>query len=220
MTESELKQAIKKTAKTLNSRLRRLKNENLPSTADEMIDRAMKHNDPNITPSGYISGGTANMTLEQLKSKYKFIAGIMRNTQTVKQAREMVSRKAAEWNVNKEEAARRIRAGRVFYQVLGAQGYKWDSDQIHQAIQEFDETPTFEELENKLYEKFGADMQDTDDGREYLREWMNENNSIPPGVYAHEELNPITGDSTILYDDESFDENGNIVVNYEPDRFV
>lgn len=220
MNEAELKKAIKSATKTLNSRLRRLKNADLPSTADEMIDRALKHNDSNVTKSGYISGSTANMTLKQLQEKYKFITGIMRNTQTVKQAREMVERKAKEWNVNKQEAARRIRAGRVFYQVLGAQGYKWDSDQIRQAIEEFDETPTFEELENKLYEKFGAEMQDTDDGREYLREWMNNNNTIPPGVYAHEEVNPITGENTILYDDESFDENGNIVVNYEPDRFV
>lgn len=212
MTETELKSAIKSAAKTLNSRLRRLKNENLPSTADSMIANARAHKDPNVTASGYVSGSTSGMTMKQLNEKLKWIRGITSNTQTVTQARELVERKAREWGVKKEEAARRIRAGRVFYQVLGAQGYKWDSSRIHEAIEEFDETPTYEQLENKLYEKFGQDMQDEEQGRQYLREWMNEHNDIPPGVYAHVETNPNTGMDVILYDDESFDDDGNIIV--------
>ena len=118
--------------------------------------------------------------------------------------------KSREWGVKKEEAARRIRAGRVFYQVLGGQGYKWDSTQVHNAIQEFEKTPSFDELENKLYEMYGEKMQDEEDGGELLREWMNENNTIPPGVYAHVETDPNTGDDVIIYDDEYFDENGEL----------
>lgn len=210
MTENELKRAIKSAAKTLNSRIRRLKNENLPSSANQRIQDAQKYNSPLVTASGYVSGSTAGMTMNQLKSKLKWIRGITENTETVAQARELVEKNAREWNVNKEEAARRIQAGRVFYQVLGGRGYKWDSTQVHDAITEFDSTPTFDELENKLFEKFGQDMQDTVDGQERLREWMNENNEIPNGVYAHHETNPRTGRDEIIFDDEFFDDDGNL----------
>ena len=210
MTESELKKAIKSAAKTLNSRIRRLKNENLPSSTNQRIQDAQKYNSPLVTASGYVSGSTAGMTLKQLESKLKWIRGITENTETVAQSRELVNKRAAEWGVKKEEAARRINAGRVFYQVLGGQGYKWDSTQVHNAITEFDKTPTFEELENKLYEMYGEKMQGEEDGSELLREWMNENNEIPPGVLAHKETNPRTGLDEIIYDDEFFDENGDL----------
>lgn len=210
MTENELKRAIRSAAKSLNSRIRRLKNENLPSSTNQRIQDAQKHKSPLVTTSGYVSGSTAGLTMNQLQAKLKWIRGVMENTETVTQARALVEQKAKEWGVKKEEAARRIQAGRVFYQVLGGQGYKWDSTQVHDAITEFDSTPTFDELENKLFEKFGQDMQDTEDGQEQLREWMNENNKIPDGVYAHHEINPRTGNDEIIYDDEFFDDDGNL----------
>lgn len=210
MTENELKRAIKSAAKTLNSRIRRLKNENLPSSTNQRLQDAQKHNSPLVTSSGYVSGSTTGLTLNQLESKLKWIRGVTENTETVAQSRELVEKKAAEWGVKKEEASRRIQAGRVFYQVLGGQGYKWDSTQVHDAITEFDSTPSYDELENKLYEKFGADMQGTDDGGESLRDWMNKNNEIPPGVYAHHETNPHTGQDEIIYDDEFFDDDGEL----------
>lgn len=210
MTENELKQAIKSAAKTLNSRIRRLKNENLPSSTHQRLEDAIKYKSPLVTSAGYVSGATSGLTMEQLKSKLKWIRGVTENTETVQQARKLVEEKSKEWNVNKQEAARRIQAGRVFYQVLGGQGYKWDSTQVHDAIQEFDSTPTYDELENKLFEKFGQDMQGTEDGQEQLREWMNKNNEIPSGVYAHHETNPKTGMDEIIFDDEFFDDDGNL----------
>lgn len=210
MTESELKKAIKSAAKTLNSRIRRLKNENLPSSTNQRIQDAQKYNSPLVTASGYVSGSTAGLTLKQLESKLKWIRGVTENTETVTQSRELVEKKAKEWGVKKEEAARRIQAGRVFYQVLGSQAYKWDSNDVHDAIEEFSSTPSYDELENKLFEKFGRDMQGTDDGGESLRDWMNENNEIPPGVYAHHETNPRTGQDEIIYDDEFFDDDGEL----------
>ena len=148
--------------------------------------------------------------MQQLHDRLKWIRGITENTETVTQARELVERKAKEWNVKKKEAARRIKAGRVFYQVLGGEGYKWDSTQVHDAITEFDKTPSFDELENKLYEMFGEKLQGEEEGSENLREWMNENNEIPPGVMAHVETNPKTGRNEIIYDDEFFDDDGNL----------
>lgn len=210
MTENELKKAIKSAAKTLNSRIRRLKNENLPSSTNQRIQDAQKHNSPLVTSSGYVSGSTAGLTLKQLESKLKWIRGVTENTETVAQSRELVEKKSAEWGVKKEEAARRIQAGRVFYQVLGSQAYKWDSNDVHDAIEEFYSTPSYDELENKLFEKFGKDMQGSDDGGESLREWMNENDEIPPGVYAHHETNPRTGQEVIIYDDEFFDNDGEL----------
>lgn len=210
MTESELKRAIRSAAKTLNSRIRRLKNENLPSSTNQRIQDAQKHNHPFVTGSGFVSGSTAGMTLKQLESKLKWIRGVTENTETVSQARALVEKRAKEWGVKKEEAARRINAGRVFYQVLGGEGYKWDSTHVHNAITEFDKTPTFEELENKLYEMYGEKMQGEEDGSELLRQWMNENNEIPTGVMAHKETNPRTGLDEIIYDDEFFDENGDL----------
>ena len=210
MTGSELKKAIRSAAKTLNSRIRRLKNENLPSSTNQRIQDAQKYNSPLVTSSGYASGSTAGLTLKQLESKLKWIRGITSETETVAQSRALVEKRAKEWGVKKEEASRRIQAGRVFYQVLGRQGYKWDSTEIHNAIQEFDSTPTYDELENKLFEKYGADMQGTEDGSDTLREWMNEHNEIPPGVYAHHETNPRTGQDEIIFDDEFFDENGDL----------
>lgn len=217
MTEQELKRAIVSATKTLNSRIRRLKNENLPSSVDARISDLKKFNHPFVTAAGYISGSTKGATLKQLNEKLKWIRGVLENTETVAEARELVERKSREWNVKKSEAARRIRAGRLFYQVLGGRGFKWDSEQVRQAMQEFEHTPSYDELENKLYEMFGADMQDTDDGAEPLREWMNEHDTIPPGVDAHVETNPATGQDEIIYDDEYFDENGEICIGERPE---
>lgn len=210
MTENELKRAIRSAAKTLNSRIRRLRNEGLPSSTEQRLEDARKYNSPLVTSSGFVSGSTKGLTQNQLEQKLKWIRGVTENTETVSQSRELVERKAKEWGVKKEEAARRIKAGRVFYQVLGGQGYKWDSTQVHDAITEFESTPTFDELQDKLYEKFGRDIQDTADGMEQLRQWMNEKDTIPNGVFAHHETNPRTGQDEIIFDDEFFDDDGNL----------
>lgn len=220
MTEKELKQAIKSATKTLNSRLRRLKNENLPSSADQRIADAQKFNSPLVTPSGYVSGSTKGLTMQQLNEKLKWIRGVAENTETVTQARELVERKAKEWNVKKEEAARRIKAGRLFYQVLGAQGYKWDSTQVHDAITEFDKTPSYDELMDKLMEKFGADLQDTEEGRETLRDWIEENDYVPTDVDGSWQTPPNGGDDRFLFDDEAFNEDGEIVDIDDDDALV
>lgn len=220
MTDKELKQAIKSATKTLNSRLRRLKNENLPSSADQRIADAQKFNSPLVTSSGYVSGSTKGMTMKQLNEKLKWIRGVMENTETVTQARELVERKAKEWNVKKDEAARRIKAGRLFYQVLGAQGYKWDSTQVHDAITEFDKTPSYDELQDKLMEKFGADLQDTEEGRETLRDWIEENDYVPTGVDGSWQTPPNGGDDKFLFDDEAFNEDGEIVDIDDDDALV
>lgn len=220
MTEKELKQAIKSATKTLNSRLRRLKNENLPSSVDQRIADAKKFNSPLVTSSGYVSGSTKGLTMQQLNEKLKWIRGVTENTETVTQARELVERKAKEWNVKKEEAAQRIKAGRLFYQVLGAQGYKWDSTQVHDAITEFDKTPSYDELQDKLMEKFGADLQDTEEGRETLRDWIEENDYVPPDVYGSWQTPPDGGDEQFLFDDEAFNEYGEIVDIDDDDALV
>lgn len=220
MTEKELKQAIKSATKTLNSRLRRLKNENLPSSVDQRIADAKKFNSPLVTSSGYVSGSTKGLTMQQLNEKLKWIRGVTENTETVTQARELVERKAKEWNVKKDEAARRIKAGRLFYQVLGAQGYKWDSAQVHDAIMEFDKTPSYDELLDKLMEKFGADLQDTEEGRETLRDWIEENDYVPPDVYGSWQTPPDGGDEQFLFDDEAFNEYGEIVDIDDDDALV
>lgn len=220
MTETELKQAIKSATKTLNSRLRRLKNENLPSSVDQRIADAKKFNSPLVTSSGYVSGSTKGLTMQQLNEKLKWIRGVTENTETVTQARELVERKAKEWNVKKDEAARRIKAGRLFYQVLGAQGYKWDSTQVHDAITEFDKTPSYDELQDKLMEKFGADLQDTEEGRETLRDWIEENDYVPADVYGSWQTPPNGGDEQFLFDDEAFNEYGEIVDIDDDDALV
>ena len=220
MTEKELKQAIKSATKTLNSRLRRLKNENLPSSVDQRIADAIKFNSPLVTSSGYVSGSTKGLTVKQLKEKLKWIRGVTENTETVTQARELVNRKSKEWNVKKDEAARRIKAGRLFYQVLGAQGYKWDSTQVHDAITEFDKTPSYDELIDKLMEKFGADLQDTEEGRETLRNWIEENDYVPPDVYGSWQTPPNGGKDRFLFDDEAFNEKGEIVDIDDDDALV
>lgn len=213
MTVNELKSAIKSAAKTLNSRIRRLQKEGLPSTSEQRLADAKKFGSPLVTASGFVSGSTKNLTEKQLREKLKWIRGVTENTETVTQARELVEKRAQEWGVKKEEAARRIRAGRVFYQVLGAQGYKWDSTEIHEAIEEFDSTPTYDELQDKLMRKFGEKMQDTEEGRELLREWIESHNEIPWGVYGEFREPPTGGADRFLYDDEMFDERGNITLN-------
>lgn len=212
MTIEELQRKIVSETKTLNSRIRRLRKEDLPSTIDHRIEELKKFNHPFVTSSGFISASYSGLTEKQLQEKLRWIRGVKENTETVKEARNLVERKAKEWQVKKEEAKRRIRAGRLFYQILGEQGYKWDSTEVHEAIQEFEETPSYDELHDKLMEKFGHKMQDTLEGREILRKWMNEKNMIPWSVYAHKETNPKTGQEEIIFDDEHFDEDGNIIM--------
>ena len=160
------------------------------------------------------------LRVKQLKEKLKWIRGVTENTETVTQARELVNRKAKEWNVKKDEAARRIKAGRLFYQVLGSQGYKWDSTQVHDAITEFDKTPSYDELQDKLMEKFGADLQDTEEGRETLRDWIEENDYVPADVYGSWQTPPNGGDEQFLFDDEAFNEYGEIVDIDDDDALV
>lgn len=179
-----IEKQILSATKTLNSRLRRLRKEDLPTAAEQRIDELKLHKPGFVTGKDYISSSTAGLSERQKTEKLKIIRGLLLETETVKQARENVERKMKQWNVNKEEANRRIRAGRVFYQVLGYQNGLFESDDVHDAITEFDSTPDFNELLNKLFRDHGIDLQNEVSGREELLKWMNDNQEIPAGVDA------------------------------------
>ena len=200
-----LKQQILSATKTLNSRLRRLKNEDLPTAAEQRLTEIEMHRPGFVTGKGYVSSSTKGMTDAQLQEKLRMIQGLINETETVKEARENLERKIKEWNTTKEEARRRIRAGRVFYQVLGYANGIFDSDRIHTAIEEFDKTPDYNELIDKIFLDYGFEMQNEVNGRELLLDWMNDNNVIPMGVEALKD--PETG--KIVYG--FFDETGAII---------
>lgn len=184
MTINELKRKIISETKTLNSRLRRLEKEDLPSASFAKIQQAKEMESEYITKSGRISSATANMTEKQLKEKLKFIRGIKEQTQTVKEAKIYVEKKAKEWNVSTEVAKDRIRQGRVFYQAVGYKSGIFDSDRVHISIEEFESTPSYDELIKQLFIDFGFELQDEINGRWELLKFMNDTGIIPPGVRA------------------------------------
>lgn len=184
MTINELKRKIISETKTLNSRLKRLENENLPSASFAKIQQAKEMNNGYVTSLGRISAATANMTEKQLKDKLKWIRGIKEQTQTVKEAKIYVEKKAKEWNVSTDTAKERIRQGRVFNQALSYRSGIFDSDRVHLSIEEFESTPSYDELIKQLFIDFGVELQDEISGRWELLKFMNDTGIIPPGVRA------------------------------------
>lgn len=197
MTIQELQKAVVREAKNINRRLARLRAEDLPSTSFHKIQTAKNMKSPLITESGNISTSFKGMSESELKAKLKYIRGLAEDTETVKQARALVHQKAKEWKVSVETAKKRIRAGRIFDQVLDFRSFLYDSTHVHNAIQEFEHTPTFEQLDDKLMEMYGSEIQDIFEGRDILLEWMNEHDTIPPGVFAHYDDN-----GKIVYDED------------------
>lgn len=184
MTVEQLAAAIKAEGKKLNNRLQRLAREGLPATSTAQIETARNTRRKNfVTDSGRVSLSVKGQTEKQLQEKLKFIRGILENTETVKQARENVETKMKQWGTTKQETIRRIKAGRVFNQVA-EYSQVFDSEQIRVAISTFAHTPTFDELENKLFDMYGKNMQDFAGERDALYEYMNKTGNIPPGVLA------------------------------------
>lgn len=179
-----LAQQILSATKTINSRLRRLRAEDLPATSEQRLREIQMHRPGFITPSGFVSSSVKGMTENEMREKLRMIRGLLQNTETVPQARENLEKKRQHWNVSKEEARERIRAGRVFYQVLGYRGGIFDSDRVHVAIEEFEKTPSYDDLVDKIYYDYGSELQFETNGRENLLEWMNKKRIIPPYVQA------------------------------------
>lgn len=182
-----LQRQLVSATKTLNSRIRRLRAEDLPSSTEYRIREAERMETGYITPSGYVSASTKGMTVNELKQKLKWVRGVTENTETVKQSRALVNLRMREWGTSKEETKERIRAGRVFYQVLGYRGGVFDSDRVHYAIEEFAKTPSYDTLVNRIFQDYGVEMQNEVNGREELLRWMNKTGIIPAGVNAEED---------------------------------
>jgi hypothetical protein len=128
------------------------------------------------------------------------IKDLISTTETVKEAREYLDKKMKKWKMKKEEAKERIRRGRVFYRVLGYQNGIFDSDQVHESIEEFDKTPDYPELIDRLMRDYGQELQNERNGREVLLEWMNEKQEIPLNVDAIKD--PTTGQIVYGYIDQ------------------
>lgn len=182
-----LQRQLVSATKTLNSRLRRLRNEDLVSSAEYRIREAEQMDTGYITPSGYVSSSYKNLSENELRQKLKWVRGITENTETVKQSRALVELRSREWGTTQEETKERIRAGRVFYQVLGFHGGVFDSDRVHYAIEEFAKTPSYETLVNRIFQDYGFEMQNEVNAREELLKWMNRTGVIPSGVNAAED---------------------------------
>jgi len=182
-----LQRQLVSATKTLNSRIRRLRAEDLPSSTEYRIREAERMETGYITPSGYVSASTKGMTANEIKQKLKWVKGVTENTETVKQSRALVDLRMREWGTTKEETKDRIRAGRVFYQVLGYRGGVFDSDRVHYAIEEFAKTPSYDTLVNRIFQDYGREMQNEVNGREELLRWMNKTGIIPAGVNAEED---------------------------------
>ena len=183
----ELQRQLVSATKTLNSRLRRLRAADLPSTSEYKIRQAQDMDTGYITPAGYVSASYAGLSPKQLQQKLKWVRGITADTETTKQARALVQLRSREWGTTPAETKQRIRAGRVFYQVLGYRNGVFDSDRVHYAIAEFAKTPSYDTLIQRLYLDYGVEMQNEIGGREELLKWMNETHIIPPGVNAAED---------------------------------
>lgn len=189
MTIEELKRKVINETKTLNSRLRRLEKEGLPSAAFAKIQQAKSMGSELVTDSGMISARTYGYTEKQLKSKLRWIRGVNEKTQSVTQARKYVAEKAKEWGTSYDETVKRINQGRVFYQAIGYRGGIFDSDRVHLSIEEFEHTPSYNDLIKQLFMDFGVELQDEINGRWELLKFMNETGIIPPGVKAEEKPN-------------------------------
>lgn len=182
MTKKELEKAIRSAAKTANSRIRRARRAGLPTSSTERLETARKMNSPLVTESGFVSATTKGLTEKQLQQKLKWIRGITEQTETVEQARKRVQQKAKEWNVSEETAKHRLESGRIFSQILTDYSTIFDSNKINEVMNEFNHTPTYDELIEALFMKYGKDLQDLSYEREFLRRWINENKKIPDGV--------------------------------------
>ena len=182
-----LQRQLVSATKTLNSRIRRLRAEDLPSSTEYRIREAERMETGYITPTGYVSAATKGMTANEIKQKLKWVRGVTENTETVKQSRALVQLRMREWGTTKEETKERIRAGRVFYQVLGYRGGVFDSDRVHYAIEEFAKTPSYDTLVNRIFQDYGVEMQNEVNGREELLRWMKKTGIIPAGVNAEED---------------------------------
>lgn len=189
MTIEELKRKVISETKTLNSRLRRLEKEGLPSTAFAKIQQAKAMGSELVTDSGMISARTAGYTQKQLMSKLKWIRGISANTQSPTETKKYVAEKQKEWGTSYDETVKRINQGRVFYQAVGYRGGIFDSDRVHLSIEEFESTPSYDELITKLFMDFGVELQDEINGRWELLKFMNDTGIIPPGVNAEKKDN-------------------------------
>lgn len=187
MTDAQLRAKIVSATKTLNSRIRRLRKEDLPSSAEYRIREAAKMETGYTTKTGYVSASTAGMSTQELKQKLKWIEGVTQGTETVKQSRALVELKSREWGISTQEAKQRISQGRVFYQVLGYRGGVFDSDRVHYAIVEFAKTPSYDTLVNRIFLDYGVEMQNEVQGRDELLKWMRKTGIIPPGVNAVED---------------------------------
>ena len=195
-----LKSQIISATKTLNSRLRRLRAEDLPTATDQKLQDIELFRPGFVTSKGYVSAATTGMSDAQLKEKLDMIKDLISTTETVKEAREYLEKKMKKWKMKKEEAKKRIRRGRVFYRVLGYQNGIFDSDQVHEAIEEFDKTPDYPELIDRLMRDYGQELQNERNGREVLLEWMNEKQEIPLNVDAIKD--PTTGQIVYGYIDQ------------------
>lgn len=195
-----LKSQIISATKTLNSRLRRLRAEDLPTATDQKLQDIELFRPGFVTGKGYVSASTAGMSDDQLKEKLDMIKDLISTTETVKEAREYLEKKMKKWKMKKEEAKERIRRGRVFYRVLGYQNGIFDSDQVHESIEEFDKTPDYPELIDRLMRDYGQELQNERNGREVLLEWMNEKQEIPLNVDAIKD--PTTGEIVYGYIDQ------------------
>ena len=195
-----LKSQIISATKTLNSRLRRLRAEDLPTATDQKLQDIDLFRPGFVTSKGYVSAATAGMSDAQLKEKLDMIKDLISTTETVKEAREYLEKKMKKWKMKKEEAKERIRRGRVFYRVLGYQNGIFDSDQVHESIEEFDKTPDYPELIDKLMRDYGQELQNERNGRGVLLEWMNETQEIPLNVDAIKD--PTTGQIVYGYIDQ------------------
>lgn len=195
-----LKAQIISATKTLNSRLRRLRAEDLPTATDQKLQDIELFRPGFVTGKRYVSSATAGMSDAQLKEKLDMIKDLISTTETVKEAREYLEKKMKKWKMKKEEAKERIRRGRVFYRVLGYQNGIFDSDQVHESIEEFDKTPDYPELIDRLMRDYGQELQNERNGREVLLEWMNEKQEIPLNVDAIKD--PTTGEIVYGYIDQ------------------
>lgn len=195
-----LKAQIISATKTLNSRLRRLRAEDLPTATDQKLQDIELFRPGFVTGKRYVSSATAGMSDAQLKEKLDMIKDLISTTETVKEAREYLEKKMKKWKMKKEEAKERIRRGRVFYRVLGYRNGIFDSDQVHESIEEFDKTPDYPELIDRLMRDYGQELQNERNGREVLLEWMNEKQEIPLNVDAIKD--PTTGQIVYGYIDQ------------------
>lgn len=198
-----IEQEITSLSKTINSRLLRLQRAGLPHSAEYRLAELSRLNSKLVTAAGFVSTSTRGMTERQKTQKLKWMRDLLKNIETVPQAREQVRAKSIKWGISESAAAEYLRAGRVFTQVVGYKNGLFDSEQVQKVIQEFEHAPDLPELIDRLYETYGRDIQDEISGRGLLLEWMCKNDTIPDGVRADYD------DGVIKY----IDDDGNFIEN-------